>query len=437
MKTVVKGVIRNEKGYLLITVLILLVVGGLILAPLLGLMSTGLLAGKVYEKKMDELYAADAGVEDAIWKIMHPESIPSESWDPCDDRPGWDFFKYPNQLSVGNKSVEVIVYRYDWDPTLCGENLTYQILSTAVTNDDVGTAAIDSSTTIEAYITETIEYQRSGIMDHIITVAENLTGNELNDFINDVDKVSLACREECVNNCTDGCGAVYDYNEIPDGCYGCGAVYNYPDAFWPTAELLAAWYGEDVEGETPYPYGTIDLGGVDMELGPLYRDGELNIRNSGASATLNLTGTLYITGDTTIYGPTSNDPADLTIDLNGQTIFVESANPDSTYALEIGKCAINGPGCIIAVGDIYFAPKGSVGTDEEPVFIFSVSGTTYLQPSGDFYGAVAGHFDVELKSGTTPTLTYPPGGFGEDFDFPILVEVDRTYSIASWEINPD
>jgi len=73
MKTVVKGVIRNEKGYLLITVLILLVVGGLILTPLLGLMSTGLLAGKVYEKKMQEYYAADAGIEDALWKIQHNE----------------------------------------------------------------------------------------------------------------------------------------------------------------------------------------------------------------------------------------------------------------------------------------------------------------------------------------------------------------------------
>jgi hypothetical protein len=76
MKTVVKGPIRDEKGYVLITVLILLVVGGLILTPLLGLMSTGLLAGQVYEKKMQEYYAADAGIEDALWKIQHGIDIP-------------------------------------------------------------------------------------------------------------------------------------------------------------------------------------------------------------------------------------------------------------------------------------------------------------------------------------------------------------------------
>jgi len=33
-------------------------------------MSTGVLAGQMYEEKMDALYAADAGVEDALYKIM-------------------------------------------------------------------------------------------------------------------------------------------------------------------------------------------------------------------------------------------------------------------------------------------------------------------------------------------------------------------------------
>lgn len=74
-----KGAIRGEKGNVLILVLILLVVGGLILGPLLGLMGTGLLAGQVYEKKTAELYAADSGVEDALWKITHGE-IPSEAY---------------------------------------------------------------------------------------------------------------------------------------------------------------------------------------------------------------------------------------------------------------------------------------------------------------------------------------------------------------------
>ena len=66
MKEVVKRIIKDEKGRVLELTLILLAVGGLVLAPLLGLMSTGLLAGEVYEKKTQEYYAADAGVEDCI-----------------------------------------------------------------------------------------------------------------------------------------------------------------------------------------------------------------------------------------------------------------------------------------------------------------------------------------------------------------------------------
>jgi len=48
---------------------ILLLVGGLIITPLLGFMSTGLIVGQTYEKKTTELYATDAGVEDALNKI--------------------------------------------------------------------------------------------------------------------------------------------------------------------------------------------------------------------------------------------------------------------------------------------------------------------------------------------------------------------------------
>jgi hypothetical protein len=72
MKSGVKRLIRDEKGQLNI-VLILLIVGGLIITPLLGLMGTGLLTGEAYEDTMHALYAADAGVEDALWRIKNVE----------------------------------------------------------------------------------------------------------------------------------------------------------------------------------------------------------------------------------------------------------------------------------------------------------------------------------------------------------------------------
>jgi len=70
-----KKLVRNERGTALILALILLLIGGLISAALLNHMGSGILAGEVYERRTAELCAADAGVEDAIWKIHHLSEV--------------------------------------------------------------------------------------------------------------------------------------------------------------------------------------------------------------------------------------------------------------------------------------------------------------------------------------------------------------------------
>ncbi len=84
MKNVMPKLARDEQGQAFILVLIFLLVGGLILTPLLGYMGSGLKAGQMYEAKMEGLYAADAGVEDALDKIINndlllPDDL-DESW---------------------------------------------------------------------------------------------------------------------------------------------------------------------------------------------------------------------------------------------------------------------------------------------------------------------------------------------------------------------
>jgi len=93
MKTVLTKLRRDETGQAFILVLVLLVLGALIITPLLGFMSTGLIAGQANEERMAELYAADAGIEDAIWKIMN-DQFPAE-----EDQPYY--------LTVNGKNVEV------------------------------------------------------------------------------------------------------------------------------------------------------------------------------------------------------------------------------------------------------------------------------------------------------------------------------------------
>jgi hypothetical protein len=72
MKKLFRSLVRNESGQgVLLTVLILLALGAILTVPLLSLMSTGLEAGRLHEEKTDKFYAADAGVEDAMYKIKY------------------------------------------------------------------------------------------------------------------------------------------------------------------------------------------------------------------------------------------------------------------------------------------------------------------------------------------------------------------------------
>jgi hypothetical protein len=426
MKAIVKRIATGEKGATLVLVLILLLVGGLIIGPLLSYMGTGLITGQVYEMRTDELYAADAGVEDAVWRLQNGDvSL-------CPGQPN----EPPFNISVNDKDVEVTI-TYVTNTT---NTVTYHVESIA-TGDGSGTVATVSGTKIDAYVTADITYY--SMLDHLVTIHEDLDEHEVGLLNNKLQNLGIDCPAGCeeLGQC-EKCAKAYDYNSddyknMPKECKGCIAVYNFPDTGWPTAGDLSARYLQDVAGEPEYGSGTIDLDGVDREEGPLYREGTLEILNGNNknAASLSLTGTLYITGHTEIgMSGGGSDKPNLTIQLNGETIFVAcNYTKADDYALKIGPwCAINGPGAIIAVGDIYLQPNGYVGTNAEPVLVLSVMGTTMIQPNADFLGAIGGKIDVDLHSGHA-NVDYPGGGF-EEINFPSLFEAYRTYSIASWEV---
>ena len=64
-----KQVIKSERGQALPIVLALLVLGGLTIVPVLNHAATSLNAGRTIEKSVNGLYAAEAGVEDTIWRL--------------------------------------------------------------------------------------------------------------------------------------------------------------------------------------------------------------------------------------------------------------------------------------------------------------------------------------------------------------------------------
>lgn len=78
LSKVIKKVIKSESGQALPIVLVLLVLGGLTIAPCLSYAATSLNSGGVIEKNTKGLYAADTGIEDALWKLGNnpPASYP-------------------------------------------------------------------------------------------------------------------------------------------------------------------------------------------------------------------------------------------------------------------------------------------------------------------------------------------------------------------------
>ncbi|NWF78391.1 MAG: hypothetical protein HXY36_07390 [Chloroflexi bacterium] len=110
-----RRLIREEKGQALVLVLILLLVGGLIIAPLLDLMGTGLKVGKgVYENKMYEIYAADAGVEHALSLLKYDDLVDCfPDYDEYDYFTQWDYNLEDHDVGVGElvneKSVHVTI----------------------------------------------------------------------------------------------------------------------------------------------------------------------------------------------------------------------------------------------------------------------------------------------------------------------------------------
>lgn len=69
---------RGESGQVLPVVLIMMALGSLLIVPSLDYVSTSLNAGEIVEEKVEGLYAAEAGVEDALWKLDNdkPASFP-------------------------------------------------------------------------------------------------------------------------------------------------------------------------------------------------------------------------------------------------------------------------------------------------------------------------------------------------------------------------
>ena len=339
-----KKIVSDEKGRILVWTLVILGLGALLLPVLLARVNTNLLASRTIEQGLKEQYAADSGVEYALLQIQ--EGITTS--------------QSPYTYTINNKGVEVTWGKYITE--------TYKITSTAASGDG-------SSTTIESYITLGI-YDFLWLLDNAIT------------SLTDVDLQPLS---EVSGTIQYGEDLKYNPGQVtidpPPGGPEADLSEN-----WPPPEDMADFYFGQVEDLTPYPSDSIDLKDTNT-IGPLYRDGDLSIKNTAGPITATLEGTIYVTGDLDF-----DLPGVYTIDLNGQTMYVEL---DIYFAPNTTIC---GSGCIIAEGFVNFQPGIDSGP-EDFVFVMSIEQYVDLKPGGNFYGSVAGDTQIDLQPGCSLTWT--------------------------------
>jgi hypothetical protein len=380
MRSILVKLRRGEKGQALLLTMILLLVGSLIVVSLLIYMGSGVKVGKdVHEERMDELYAADAGVMNAFWHIKTiADGIPEAVDDP------------PLQIAdiLNGKTVDPIIITYI-------DEKTYKINSTA--KSDTG-----SQTEIECYLS-ILKFR--WLLDNAITSIEDVEISNGTTVEGDVQ----------YNGTLDNKGEINgEENTDP-----------IPVEDWPDINQISDFYWEDVKGAVPYPEELL-LANDYSTWGPFYRNGNLTFDNHGQKREVTLTGTIYIDGDL-VFNEAGKGAA-YTIDLNMQTIFVAGG---ITFPPQF--CTLKGSGCIIAVNDIIFQPA-ILADESNYIFVMSLGGQIWFKPQGTFYGSLCGNTIVDLQPNCNLEHTEPPDGLnlpGESEKKNVIT------SINTWEITLD
>ncbi|APV44624.1 hypothetical protein Dform_01296 [Dehalogenimonas formicexedens] len=411
-----KKLIREEKGVTFILALIVLAVGSLIMVPMLSFMASGLAVGTKFENKTEELYAADAGVADAVWQIKNgTERVPVNQFETLGP---YYLNNDDSSFRVNNQVVKVSIQLWDQHDRI------YKVVSEA-------TNPSGKKTTVQTYVTP------SGLP---IIFTENAITSPGN--------VSLGSNATVngpvmYNGFMDNKGTItgdITKNPIPNWPY----TQPNPEApaSWvpPTSgDQVAYFYWQQVKNLSPLYYPdskiTVAPGGT---IGPLFRYGDLEIQSDTKYPTYvstdptsytTLNGTIFVNGDFKIAENGQKNPI---INLNGNTIYV---NGSVSIASAI---KLVGAGCIIAKGDIDFYPNTSAAGF---IFIMSIEGTTQLKPNGDFMGSVAGAAEVELQPGAElvhPSTFEPPNDVVPPLNVPDFATLGGTPDIRwktlLWEV---
>jgi len=307
-----KRILKKESGQALPMALVLMVLGGLLVVPVLSLMTTNLTANREIETSTLGIYAADAGILDGLWKLGNGVD-PFESSD-----------NYTLPEPVNGMTVTVDKYALDGD--------LYTLRATATLNDEVKAIIIAQAVAGADY---------SWLFEHAITSGGNVTTKS-----SDVIYGGILYQ------------GTYDNNaDVRSGEVRQGTVT------LPTEEELTAFYLNAVDNLTqyspddPYPFGSFSVAGGTpsnpVMIPAMYRNGDLSITGNGYGK---LSGIIFLTGKFSV------DDKNSIINLNGKTVYSTYYNDCSGNAIYFKPgCTVYGPGCLIGVGCVDFQPNLGMG----------------------------------------------------------------------------
>jgi len=346
--------LKRECGQALPMALIMMVVGGLLVVPMVTLMTTHLTSNRVVEQENFGIYAADAGIQDVLWKL-------GNGVEPFSDESSY----YVLPETVNGMTVTVEELEMDVGP----DGYLYTIRSTASRDSENVTSILAQACAGASF---------HWLFENVLTSAHDVELGSNCTLYGDI-----VCGGVCTGD-TDGVS---------------GDIYEGSTVIMPTEELLTAFYLSTFDDEVranpanyhpdnPYTSATYTVPpgytyANPYEIPWLYCTADKLTIEASSDTYAKLTGNIFLTGSNN-NGKFELSDKDVTLDLNNYTIYATYSdypdcanNPASIY---FGPGTyVNGPGCIIGVGNVDFQPSASQGDRLLGTGTYTEGTTTELQ----------------------------------------------------------
>ena len=362
------------------TTLILLILGALIIAPILAYMGTGLKASQTHERRTDELYAADSGINLAMWQLGPGELAVPEA--------GVELPQFELNDTTVNVAIQIV------DAGDGGGNGSPSYLVTSIATSDTG-----SSTTIESYIFLTtlpiLEYgiasNSSVNFQHGITVNGDVYANG-----------DIRLQQAAI---IDG-DAVSTGSIVPMDQVSGESFEGVAPIVWPPLEIDIERYKDDARATLWLGDYVVPDGPGETTLGPLYITGNLRV---GRDHTIVLAGTVYVEG---------------VIKFEQNANLRGSGSLIGEKTIDLQQMIASDPQHHILVmsttGSIYF--RQQIDTRG---LIYAPSGAVKFDQATNLVGGIIGNsVDIQASSTITYDLDDPWG-----LEQPVSVLRIRTYTI--------